>query len=59
MVYQLYRRMMRRFARFVLGFDNCPMSYRKNYREIAVNAVNAIISCITIITLLGVLAIGC
>ena len=59
MVYQLYRRMMRKFAHFVLGFDNCPMGYRKNYREIAINVVNAAISCLVIITLLGVLAIGC
>lgn len=59
MIYQIYRRVMRTFARFILGFDSCPTSYRKNYRKIAVNALSAAILCIIIITLLGVLAISC
>ena len=59
MVYQIYRRMMRKFARFVLGFDNCPASYRKNYREITVNVVDAILLCIIIIALLSALLINC
>ena len=59
MVYQIYRRIMRKFARFVLGFDNCPTSYRKNYREITVNVVDAILLCIIAIALLGALLINC
>ena len=59
MVYQVYRRMMRKFARFILSFDNCPVSYRKNYREIAMNVVDAILLCIITIALLGALLINC
>ena len=59
MVYRVYRRMMREFARFILGFDNCPVGYRKNYREITVNVVDAILLCIITIALFSALAINC
>ena len=59
MVYRVYRRMMRKFARFILSFDNCPAGCRKNYREIATNVVGAILLCIITSALLGALAIGC
>ena len=59
MVYRVYRRMMRKIARFILGFDNCPVSCRKNYREIATNVVDAMLLCIITIALFGVLAIIC
>ena len=59
MVYRVYRRMMRKFARFILSFDNCPVSYRKNCREIAMNVVDAILLCIITIALLGALLINC
>ena len=59
MVYRVYRRIMRKFARFILSFDNCPISYRKNYREITVNVVDAILLCIITIALLGALLINC
>lgn len=59
MVYRVYRRMMRKFARFILGFDNCPVSYRKNYREIAINVVDTVLLCAITIALLGALLINC
>ena len=59
MVYRVYRRMMRKFARFILGFDNCPVSCRKNYREIAMDVVDAMLLCIITIALFGALAIIC
>ena len=59
MVYQVYRRMMRKFARFILGFDNCPTSYRKNYKINAINVVDAILLCIIAIALFGALLINC
>ena len=58
-VYQVYRRMMRKFARFILSFDNCPVDYRKNYRDIATNVVNALLLCITTIALFSALIISC
>ena len=58
-VYRVYRRMMRKFARFILGFDNCPASCRKNYREIATNAVAATLLCIIAVALFCALAIYC
>ena len=59
MAYRVYRRMMRKFARFILSFDNCPASYRKNYREIAIETVEAMLLCIITIALFGALAINC
>ena len=59
MVYRVYRRMMRKFARFILGFDNCPASCRKNYREIATNVVDPTLLCIITVALFGALAIIC
>ena len=59
MVYQIYRRMMRKFARFILGFDNCPASYRKNYREIAMNVVDTVLRCVITIALFCALLIKC
>lgn len=59
MVYRVYRRMMRKFARFILGFDNCPVSCRKNYREIATEVVDAILLCAITIALFSVLMINC
>lgn len=59
MVYRVYRRMMRKFARFILSFDNCPASCRKNYREVAMNVVDDLLLCIITIALLSALAINC
>ena len=58
MVYRVYRRMMRKFAHFILGFDNCPTSYRKNYKINAINVVDAILLCIIAIALFGALLIN-
>ena len=51
--------MMRKIARFILGFDNCPIGCRKNYREIATNVVDAMLLCIITIALFGALVINC
>ena len=59
MFYRVYRRMMRKIARFILGFDNCPMGYRKSYKEIATNVVDAMLLCVIIIALFWALAINC
>ena len=59
MVYRIYRRMMRKFARFILSFDNCPVSYRKNYKEIAMNVVDAVLLCVITIALFCALLIKC
>ena len=59
MVYRVYRRMMRKFARFILGFDNCPVRYRKNYREIAMNVVDTVLLCVITIALFCALLIKC
>ena len=32
-MYKMYRRVMRKIARWILSFDACPSSYRKNYKE--------------------------
>ena len=59
MVYRVYRRMMRKLARFILGFENCPTSYRKNYRENIAAVVDAVLLCAITITLFCALVINC
>ena len=59
MAYRVYRRMMREFARFILGSDNCPVSYRKSYRENTMNVVDAVLLCAITIALLCALVINC
>lgn len=55
----MYHRIMRKFARFILGFDNCPTSYRRNYIKNVTNVVDAILLCIITIVLFGALVINC
>lgn len=59
MVYRIYRRMMRKFARFILGFDNCPTDYRKNYRKEIKLAVKALLLYAITIMLFFTLVINC
>ena len=59
MIYQIYRRMMRKFARFILGFDNCPTDCRKNYREEIKLVVKALLLCAVTIALFFALVINC
>ena len=59
MFYRVYRKMMRKIARFILGFDNCPTGYRKSYEKIATNVVDAMLLCVIIIALFCALAINC
>ena len=39
---RLYRKAMRRLARFILGFERCPTDCRKNYKESARFAFGAL-----------------
>lgn len=59
MVYRTYRRAMRKFARFILGFGNCPAGYRKSHGEAVVKMLGAMLLCIATIALFGVLVINC
>lgn len=36
---RIYRRCMRTIARFILGFENCPKDYKKNFVERIGNGV--------------------
>ena len=58
-IYRWVRRRRRNLARFILGFDNCPTSYRKNYKVNAINVVDATLLCIIAIALFGALLINC
>lgn len=59
MIYRTYRRAMRKFARFILGFGNCPAGYRKNHGKAIIEILGAMLLCIVIVTLFGVLIINC
>ena len=41
---RVYRRLMRQVARFILGFDNCPSEYKKNYVYRLMRAIMVIVS---------------
>lgn len=32
-MYKMYRRIMRKIARWILSFDRCPKGYRRNYKQ--------------------------
>ena len=36
---RIYRHCMRTIARFILGFENCPKDYKKNFAECIENGV--------------------
>ena len=59
MVYRVYRRMMRKFARFILGFERCPASYRKNYGAIALELVVITALTAAVIAIFGLLVVIC
>ena len=59
MVYRVYRRMMRKFARFILGFENCPTDCRKNFKEGFELVTDAFLLCAITVALFLVLAINC
>lgn len=56
---RLYRRVMRKVARFILGFDNCPTSCRKDYKSAIIDVIDAFLLCAITIALFGALAINC
>ena len=36
---RIHRRILRNFARFILGFETCPNGYRKNFLHLIGNAI--------------------
>ena len=42
-IYKFFRRARRNIARFVVGYDRCPVACRKNYKEIAAATAEAIL----------------
>ncbi len=52
-VYKLYRKTMRRLARFILSFERCPVDCRKNYKELLITTIDIIIVSLIFIFLLG------
>ena len=57
MLYRIYRRIMRKIARFILGFDTCPNDCRKNYKASFNEVADIFISCFAFITLFMALAV--
>ena len=42
-IYKIFRRTRRNIARFIVGYDRCPVDCRKNYKEIAAATAEAIL----------------
>lgn len=57
MMYRMYRKFMRKFARFILGFENCPASCRRNFKSEFAEIIDAFLICAFTVALFGALAI--
>ena len=40
-IYKIFRRARRNVARFIVGYDRCPVDCRKNYKQLAIFAFKA------------------
>lgn len=56
---RLFRRVMRKVARFILGFGNCPIGCRKDYKSTIVDVIDAFLLCAVTIALFSALVINC
>ena len=56
-IYKFYRRAMRTLARFILGFETCPVDYRKSYGNILRNILCAFALSSATVAVFGVLLI--
>ena len=58
---RIYRRCMRTIARFILGFDNCPKDYKKDFVERIGNGILYLIGGLVVIFafLVMTLALSC
>lgn len=43
---KLYRKIMRKVCRFILGFERCPMDCRRSYGKLADSIVSAVSLCL-------------
>ena len=59
MVYRVYRRIMRKIARYILGFERCPASCRKNYGAIALELVVDTALTAAVVAIFGLLVVTC
>lgn len=59
MAYKIYRRLMRKLARFILGFERCPADCRKNYRQILVNVISGLLLSLVAAVFFGFLVLYC
>lgn len=58
---RIYRRCLRAIARFILGFDNCPKDYKKDFAERIGNGILYLIGGLVVIFvfLVMTLALSC
>ena len=42
-IYKFFRRTRRNVARFIVGYDRCPVECRKNYRQLVILAFKAVL----------------
>ena len=40
-----FRKARRKVCRYIVGFDRCPTAYRKNYKDIILNALACFALC--------------
>ena len=59
MMRRTYRRVMRKIARYILGFERCPSGCRKNYKAIALELMADVAVTFAAIFLFGLLVINC
>ena len=57
-VKRLYRKMMRKVCRYILGFERCPIDCKREYKEMTLVVIDAfIVTFVSILILLGLFLI--
>jgi hypothetical protein len=50
-IYKIFRRARRNVARFIVGYDRCPVECRKNYRQLVIFGFKAALLVIMFVSL--------
>ena len=58
MMEKIYYKTMRRLARFIHGFDRCPIDYKKSFKKQMLRAFNLLIGSIVFFVVIGFIVVA-
>lgn len=50
-IYRIFRRARRNVARFIVGYDRCPVECRKNYNQLVFSGFKAVLLVVVFVSL--------